>query len=86
MTEVLDAGVGAREHEAFVTVVAPLHDIGRGAVGTVHLEDLGIAIGLADMVSLDDQPVTYCCTHQLLLSPGLPGSPIRVSGADATEG
>lgn len=86
MTEVLDAGVGAREHEAFVTVVAPLHEVRRGAVGTVHLEDLGIAIGLADMVSLDDQTVTDCCTHELLLSPGLTCSPIRVSGAEAVGG
>jgi hypothetical protein len=86
MAKVLDAGVGTGEHEALVAVVAPLHEVRRGAVGTVHLEDLGITIGLTDVVSLDDQAVTDCCTHQLLLSPGLRRTPIRVSAAIATRG
>ena len=46
-----------------MTVVAPAHEIGGTAVLSVHLEDLGVAIGLADVVCPDDQTVANADLH-----------------------
>jgi len=61
--DVLDHGVGSREEQADVPVVVPTHDIRGTTVVAPHLEDLGVPIGLTDMVALDDQSITYCCLH-----------------------
>src|SRR5215470_17503886 len=57
--EVLDHCVTRGEEQPDVTVVAPLHEIRRRAVGAVNLENLRVAVGLTDVVSFDDQPVSY---------------------------
>ncbi len=56
--------VGPGEHEPNVTIVGPLHEVGRSAVVTVDLEDLRIAIVLAFVMTLDDQSVSDTCLHR----------------------
>lgn len=67
--EVFDGRVRAGEEEPFVPVVAPPNEERRAAVLAVHLEDLRIAVVLADMVTLDHQAVSDLCSHRVLPSP-----------------
>jgi hypothetical protein len=59
---VLDARVGAREEEALVAV-RPSDAVRRGAVLTPNFQDLGVALGVPDVMALDDQPITDLCVH-----------------------
>jgi len=61
--EVLDLRVRSGEEEALMAVVAPTHEPGRPTVLAVDLEDLGIPVGGADRMALDDQSIAHCCTH-----------------------
>jgi hypothetical protein len=65
--KVLNQGVRARKEQPFVSVLVPPHEPGRTAVLTVNLQDLGVAVVVADVVSLDDQTVANGCTHCSLL-------------------
>jgi hypothetical protein len=69
LREMLDRRVTRREEEPDVAVVAPLHEVRRRAIITMNLEDLRVAVRLADVMSLDDQPVSYRCLHRALPSP-----------------
>jgi hypothetical protein len=62
--DVLDRGIGAREEEALVPVVVPADEVGRSTVLAADLEDLGIAVGFADVMTLDDQPVSNVRVHE----------------------
>jgi hypothetical protein len=63
LREMLDRRVTRREEEPDMAVVAPLHEVRRRAIVTMNLEDLRVAVGLADVMSLDDQSVSYRCLH-----------------------
>jgi hypothetical protein len=63
MRQVLHQRVRAREEEAFVPVVVPTDEVRGRTVVALHLEDLGLAIGFADVVALDDQLVADLRLH-----------------------
>ena len=63
MLEVFDERVGTRKEQSLVAIVAPPHEVRRTSVLALDLQDLGVTVGLADVVTLDDQPVTRSCTH-----------------------
>jgi hypothetical protein len=67
---VLDVRVRTGEEQTLVSVVAPAHEVGRHTVLAVDLENLGIAIGLADVMTLDDEAVTDLSKHGDLPSLG----------------
>jgi hypothetical protein len=60
---VLDDCIGAREEEAFVTVVVPTYEERWTAVIPSHLQDLGVPIGLAHVMTLDHQSISDFCMH-----------------------
>jgi hypothetical protein len=62
--EVLHDRVRAGEVQAFVAVVAPTDQPRWRTIFAVDLEDLGVLVGLPDVVALDDEAVTDCCTHE----------------------
>jgi hypothetical protein len=49
--------VGTGVVDALVAVVLPSHEVGRAPSGPSHLEDLGVALGLALMVAVDHQVI-----------------------------
>ena len=67
----LNGRVRSREEQAFMTVVAPPHQIGGPAVGASDFQDLGVAVAVSDVVALDHQTITDFCTHQRLLCSNL---------------
>jgi len=62
--EVLDARVRSREEKAFVAVIAPPNDVRRRPFFSVDFQDLGVPVGFADVVALDDDPITDIRSHQ----------------------
>jgi ribose-phosphate pyrophosphokinase len=68
MPVVLDDGVRAGEEQADVAVGLPVDLIGRGAVRSLHREDLAVTIRLAQVQPLDDDAVTNAGLHSS--SPG----------------
>src|SRR4029079_3605922 len=62
--ELLHGRIGARKEETLVAVIGPAHDVLRRAGGTVHLQDLGVPIGIADVVALDDDSISDVRFHQ----------------------
>jgi len=65
--EVLHGCVGTGEEEPFVAVVLPADAEWGPTVLAADLEDLGVTVGLTDVVSLDDQTISSGCTHGSLL-------------------
>jgi hypothetical protein len=65
---VLDGCVRTGKEQTLMTVVAPANEIGRAPVGAVDLEDLGVAVGLADVVALDDETISDADVHDWLLT------------------
>ena len=57
MRDVLDHRVGAGKEQSFVPVVVPAHHPRWLAASAVHLEDLGVTVGFADVMSLDHEPI-----------------------------
>ena len=62
--EMLDARVWPREEKAFVAVVAPPYDVRRRPFFSVDFQDLGVPVGFADVMTLDDDPITDIRSHQ----------------------
>jgi len=63
--EVLDDGVGAREEQCRVARVVPANVEGRLSI-IADGDDLAFAVGVADMVSLDDDLVSNGGSHPAL--------------------
>jgi hypothetical protein len=61
--EMADVGVGAWIDEADVAVVGPLRQVRRGAVGSLDLQDLGIAFGFPGPVRRNDQAFPWVGVH-----------------------
>lgn len=68
MLEVLDDGVVAREEQHLVAAVPPPHQVGRATVSASHLQDLAVPIGVAHMMTFDDDPIALYCVHGIPLS------------------
>src|ERR1017187_8396877 len=101
MPEMLDGGVRTGKKVCFMSAVLPPHDVGRRSLGTSHLEYFSIAVRLAQLVPMDDDPITYVGLHSILLIhmlhvhdrprvPGSPGSKVprrgRCAGHRSAEG
>jgi hypothetical protein len=63
-----DESVGAREEEALVTIVVPLHKIRRPALVAFDRQDQSRTVTLTDMVAANNQPITLCGLHRHLPS------------------
>ena len=63
---VLEFAVGTRVEQGLVAVVEP-HELGRAAVFAADLEDLAVAVGLADLLAVDDEASSDGCVHRVLL-------------------
>jgi hypothetical protein len=57
------------EKVRFVAAVLPPHDVRRRSVGASHLEHFSIAVRLARLVPMDDDPITYVGLHSALPIP-----------------
>jgi hypothetical protein len=66
---VLELAVGAREEEGLMPVVES-YEIGGTAVFTADLENLAVAVGLADLLAMNDETFTdsssHCCPLSLV--------------------
>jgi hypothetical protein len=63
---VLDVGIRAGKELAHASVVAPPDTEWRAVIRAEHFEDLGIAIGITEMVASDDEPITSMCPQPLM--------------------
>jgi len=61
--QMLHRGVGAGEDKPHMPVVGPSHEVWRAAVGPPDLDDLSVPVGLADVVTLDHQTISYARFH-----------------------
>jgi hypothetical protein len=61
---VLELAVGAGEKERLVPVVEP-HEVRGTAVFTADLENLAVAVGLADLLAVDDEALTDSSLHRV---------------------
>ncbi len=62
---VLNDGIGSWEEESLVSVIAPLHPVGRGSILALDSEDDGFADGLSGVVAPDDDLVSDCSLHAI---------------------
>jgi hypothetical protein len=61
---VLELAVDAGVEKRLVPVVEP-HHIRWPAIGTADLEDLAMAVGLADLLAVDDEALTDSSLHRV---------------------
>jgi hypothetical protein len=66
MLEVLHMSIRAGIEESLMTVF-PAHNVRRGAIQTMDFQYLAIAIGIAQVMSLDNDPVAHLRLHVSLL-------------------
>jgi hypothetical protein len=59
-----DEGVGPREEESLVAVRRPADAVRRCAVVATDLQDLGVAVTVADVVARDDESISDVCLHE----------------------
>jgi hypothetical protein len=79
--EVLDLRIAPGKEETLVAVVTPAHEVRRISVLAADLEDLRVAIRLADVVALDDQTITDFRVHRAFLSLGIRSLMVREPSA-----
>src|SRR5436190_5063268 len=75
----LDGAVRPREHEAFVTVGLPPDDVRRAPALSAHIDDLAMALGVADTATVHRHPVALGCLH-----PGPPSRPPACTPSNVT--
>lgn len=55
-------GIAAGEDQALMAVIGPAHQVRRTSV-LANFEDLGITIGIADVMTSNDQSITLLSMH-----------------------